>query len=126
MSKQEYNPKFKTLKQCQAILDNSNSSQEDKDTAKLKIADIKAWLEKKNQSTTKTDFTFDESVKQEIDQEAELIAIAHKITVTRYPKMSVNDGVFGTIVNATANRVLEIRKVNAILQIAQNKQGIVN
>lgn len=124
MNKPQYNPRFKTLKQCQVILDESNSNQEDKNTAILRITEIKAWLETKNQPTT-IDSGFDESVQKEIDQEAELIAIAHRITIQRYPKMSVNDGVFGQIVNATANRILEIRKVDAINKIAQVQQVIV-
>lgn len=124
MSTTQYNPKFKTLKQCQTILDDTNSNQEDKNTATLRIAEIKKWLETKNQSST-VDSTFDESIQKEIDQEAELIAIAHRITKKRYPKMS-EDGVFGTIVNATANRILEIRKVDAIHKLAQVQQGIVN
>ncbi len=126
MSNLQYNPKFKTIKLCQEILDDTSSNQDDKNSAKLRISEIKAWLEEKNQSSTKANSNFDESVQKEIDQEDELITIARHITVKRYPKMKQEDSVFGQIVNATANRILEIRKVDAIHKLAQSYQGIVN
>lgn len=127
MNTTKYNPKFKTIKNCQTILDDVNSSQSDKETAKSRISEIKKWLETKNQTTTqKIDQTFDESINKEIDQEAQLIAIAHRITTQRYPKMSQSDYAFGQIVNATSNRILEIRKVNAIRKIAKKYEVIAN
>lgn len=46
---------------------------------------------------------------------------------TKYdPKMSQTDGVFGEIVNATANRLVELRKITAIHKLAQSQQVIVN
>ena len=125
MNTTKYNPKFKTMKLCQSILDNISSSQYDKDTATSRIVDIKKWLVNKNETTPKSESSFDESVNQEIDQEAEIIAIAHSIVTQRYPNMKQDDGVFGQIINATANRLVELRKIKAIHKLAQ-KEVIVN
>lgn len=119
MNNPKYNPKFKTTQSCQEILNNPNSTPSDKDTATSRIAEIISYWEKKNQSPTKSNSTLDEPFSKEIQQEADLIAISHRLTVKRFPKMSQEDYTFGTIVNATANRILEIRKVNSICKIAE-------
>jgi len=126
MNNTKYNPRFKTFKQCQNILDNPISNQSDKNTAISRIDDIKKWLETKNQPTKKSNSSFDESAKKEMDQENRIIGMAHSIVTKRYPHMGQNDGVFGQIVNATANRILEIRKVNAICKLAQMQEMIVD